>query len=457
MRNIFAVLAFFFLAICSQVALAQQGPFVPLPYDYYETAGRVRVQQNISDLTVSGGGRLFDTPVASADGGPLKVTGTGNIRNPSGNHVPVTATARIPAAQIAGAIGRALGKVLAVVALPIAIIELAQELGFILSKTPDDGSVSVSKRDPTVCTVAPCYDYTYSHMGTYRPTVSSACSAAVAFQNGIANDPYTYRLDYIVESTYRCAVSYRTDSGTSWVSGGFFNLTQRSIAVSAPVYQPSTTQEFLDAVAAKSGWPSSSSAPKALSDSLALAPTPKPVADAPTVSGPATSPGPRVVIQNPTNNTTKTDQTTHHHTYDGPNVTTVTVTNSTTVNNTTGDVIEQATKTEEEKETEVIDFQNSDLPKLPELYKPIYPNGLVGVWSEKKAALLATPLSGVISQLMPSVSGGGSCPAWNLNLDLGYWNYGSSNVAPPCYIWDWCRFFVIAGALLLARALIFGG
>lgn len=99
-----------------------------------------------------------------------------------------------------------------------------------------------------------------------------------------------------------------------------------------------------------------------------------------------------------------------------------------------------------------------DSPAVPDLYGQKYPDGLAGVWSTKKAALLATSVGSLTSTLMPSVPNGGSAPVWMLPLSFGNgWEFGSFDVAPPAYVWGWAKVFVLLGALLLARALIFGG
>lgn len=101
---------------------------------------------------------------------------------------------------------------------------------------------------------------------------------------------------------------------------------------------------------------------------------------------------------------------------------------------------------------------DSELPPLPKLYEPKYPQGLEGVWQEQKDKLAATSLAQLAGSLMPKVTGGGSCPTWNVDLDFAGWaSYGSKNVAPPCEVWDWGRMIILVSALILARALIFGG
>jgi hypothetical protein len=91
------------------------------------------------------------------------------------------------------------------------------------------------------------------------------------------------------------------------------------------------------------------------------------------------------------------------------------------------------------------------------LYTPKYPDGFSGVWTQKVALMKAAPLFGLVDHLMPSVASSGSCPVWNIPLNVGFKDFGTYDVAPPCWVWDFGKIIVILSALILARALIFGG
>jgi len=98
------------------------------------------------------------------------------------------------------------------------------------------------------------------------------------------------------------------------------------------------------------------------------------------------------------------------------------------------------------------------MPPIPKLYERKYPNGMEGIWDDYGAQIKQTSLFSLAGKLMPSISDGGVCPTWPLNLDLADWAaYGTHDVAPPCWIWDVAKAILIFSALLLARALIFGG
>jgi hypothetical protein len=98
-------------------------------------------------------------------------------------------------------------------------------------------------------------------------------------------------------------------------------------------------------------------------------------------------------------------------------------------------------------------------PDHPKLWEQKYPDGLAGVWAEKKAAFLNTDIGKLAPSLMPNnIPNTGALPVWNVPLDFGPgMNYGLHDVAPSAEIWGWAKIFLIISALLLARALIFGG
>lgn len=97
------------------------------------------------------------------------------------------------------------------------------------------------------------------------------------------------------------------------------------------------------------------------------------------------------------------------------------------------------------------------LGEVSTLYQPKYKDGIAGVWSGKKGQLQASGLSTLAGRLMPSYDSG-TCPTWNVDLNLGRkMNFGSFDVAPPCWVWSVLRGIVFVCSLLLARRLVFGG
>jgi hypothetical protein len=134
--------------------------------------------------------------------------------------------------------------------------------------------------------------------------------------------------------------------------------------------------------------------------------------------------------------------------------------NSTGATTTTTSVVNQpAVEPEAAKEPEPVVFTDSALPDLPKLYERKYPDGFAGVWTAKLAAIKATPLFSLVSGLMPdSIGSSGSCPVWMIPLNFASWSsYGSHDVAPPCWVWEFGKAIIVISSLMLARALVFGG
>ena len=224
-----------------------------------------------------------------------------------------------------------------------------------------------------------------------------------------------------------------------------------------------------------------------------------PVVSKPAVSGPSTVPGQKTTTtsqtsvnsgtttestpgsSNPSQPATKTvtNTTTHNNTYNNNNINQTSTT--TTVTNITNNVTNQTTTINDKTETKEDNLEPKDdikqtpnekdenpeeppptdtpLPAIPELYERKYPDGLVGIWETKSQEMKDSPLFTLADQLMPTGISGGSCPSWSLDLSFGgaFGDYGSQDVSPPCWIWDVAKLIIIASALILARALVFGG
>lgn len=274
------------------------------------------------------------------DGGSyLNNSRTGSITNPSGNQVPVSATGKYSGAKLAPVLGKAL-KIIPLLGTGVALYELYKELGLDPVKNPD-GSITYRKQDPNVCTVAPCYKYevrVYSGTGLFFPTKFAACDAGL--QRYRQNQP-SYQFVYLSSDT---TCNFRIMQGATVVqSVASETIFATSIAASSPVYISSSEQEFADAVALKSGWPTSSALAQAVADSVALTGDVL-VPDSITVTGPATSTGPAKTTVNPDGSKTVSTPT-YGHTYNSNTINTVT---TTTVNNYNSSNVLQSTTTQTE-------------------------------------------------------------------------------------------------------------
>lgn len=462
MRNkfvrLFAFISCFFLFVLG-TANAQS----PAKFEFFELADGTRVLSPIGQLPMGSNaarGQAIWNNAMQTDGGMPLVSGTGKFRNPSGAMVPVTSTARVTGAGVGAAVGRAIPKLLKQVAGPLVVgvtlYDLAKEIGYILDNST--GQVVVTKTDPTLCTVAPCLAWRYSARSTMPaspnyPSQLAACQAVF--------DAHLPKTGVFSWKNLRVATSnscYIDEDSGGWWGVAQISVASVSIPPVVPVPVPSTQQEFIDAIASKSGWPSGSKIGPLLRDSLNAVPSP-PIEIGPlTSTGPSTTTGPSSTTTNTTNNTTSTTTVTHNHQYAGDTVTTTTTTKVTTINNSTGAVTNNEIKTETPPPPD--DYgtpTDSALPGLPVLYTPKYPDGLTGVWNTRKAELLASPLLSLVSVLTPTIGSGGAYPVWIVPVNFGGKNFGTYDVSLPTYVWDFLKWVVLISAAFLCRALIFGG
>ncbi|MEC5213389.1 hypothetical protein RCH06_001935 [Polaromonas sp. CG_9.5] len=203
------------------------------------------------------------------------------------------------------------------------------------------------------------------------------------------------------------------------------------------------------------------------------APGSTPVTPPKVISGPASVSGPSIVetTDDGVKTTTKTTTPKNTLTYSsevGPNGTVtpkVTVTPATTVvttvkDNATGETTTTGTSTDNNPIEEKPDYSFSDsaFPPIPKLYERVYPDGITGVWNEKMASIKSTPLFTLGRDIMPTLAATGSCPVFTIPLDFAGWaSYGTADVSPPCWVWDFGKVVIVVSSLLLARRLIFGG
>lgn len=256
-------------------------------------------------------------PQISTAGGPVLVDRGVTLANNSGGQLTTNARVSIPPAVLGQIIRRGLLGA-SVLGAGVALYDVARELGFTPTRA-SDGSVVVTKPDPTVvCTVAPCFEY-IGQAGL--PTLVWRYSAAQACQNWAAY----YGFPYVGVTGSGASVLCRY---TQFGNTNQFTLTSRSAPVQTGTPLPSSMTELEAAIAAQSGWPSSSRVSRAVADATAQQPAPSFPAT-PTVTGPATSPGNTTSRTNPDGSTTTITQT-YNHTYSGPNINTTTTTTSST-------------------------------------------------------------------------------------------------------------------------------
>lgn len=383
----------------------------------------------------------------NASNGSVYGQSSGSLGLPGGRSVPITGRAPLSPAAYSKAIARAAARILPGVSTAAAIWDLLDDLGY--SKDEE----GFKRADPTICTVAPCYEYQNQYVagtGWY----STYTQAAEQF---LGRPWYGQTI---------CAVVVAGPESANLFYGQTCSNIYGAPALSRRLGTPSTSnkvsateQELADAIAAQSGWPAGSKIGDAIKEAIEHGET-IPVPAPSEITGPASAPGPSTTSStthrdaqgNPTGVTTSVTNVTYNISY-GPNTVTV-ISNSTTTTTNPDGTTDTKTDSEPEEEGAATD---TPLGALPKLYERKYPDGLNGVWQQKKAALTSSPLLSLVSGLMPSIGFTGTCPVLMVNLDVGFQNFGSHDFAPPCWVWDFGKVVVIVSALLLARALIFGG
>lgn len=99
---------------------------------------------------------------------------------------------------------------------------------------------------------------------------------------------------------------------------------------------------------------------------------------------------------------------------------------------------------------------SSETAELPDsFYEPRYPDGVAGVWSDNKQALLSTPIFSAVNQLLPTSIDSGSCPSWQLPVP-GIHGSTTAELSVSCTVWSSIRLILICTAVFTARQIIFG-
>lgn len=340
--------------VCFALALAGGGVFAQ-PVPATDPVPRVAFPRtNVGNISTFGP-RTADAANAAkfsfgvATNGAIFANTGDRLPTPGGASVPIGINGTIAKPNVAAAIGRFARKALPLLSVGSALYDLGQELGFTLDNS--SGSLVVLKLSdrPAGCSTP---------TGTPAAILASPPNATCHGRVGVG---------FVVEGFSRngnqCLIHYHCGDGSNQGRTAQWNADSQPQGT-----QPSTVQEFEDAVAARSGWPTSSALARATVDAIKSGESLQ--VDPQTVTGPATSPGPSSTTHNATNNTTTVSATTHEYTYNGPSVSISTVTNTSTINNTTQEVI---------SETETTDNPVlPDTPAAPEETPFTMPCGVAG-------------------------------------------------------------------------------
>lgn len=305
-------------------------------------------------------------PLVDTDGGLPRVTSTGAVVNPSGHSVPVSVAGRVSGLNTAKAVGKIIAQNTWPLVVGFALYDLFKELGYDAVRSPA-GDLAVKKVDSSICTSAPCYHYRHWAGGafvSYRASLAASCAAVPADINAFSGSGATWIYDTAtLLPDGRCSVGSFISFQPTTRQTTVFNPQSISVAPAPSNAVDSSVQEFLDSVASKSGWPSSSAVSRVLADP-AVGQVEKLPVDSPVVTGPATSPGKQVVTDNGAQTTTET--TVHNHTYQGDTINTTTTVTTLTVDNSTGAVINTTTKADNAPTLPKPDPDTCGLPGKPE-------------------------------------------------------------------------------------------
>lgn len=340
----------------------------------------------------------------------------------------VNAKGTVNRAAVGAALGRFARKALPVLSTGFALYDLANELEFALNNSGGELEVQRTLKGEAWCNWL-SGGYCNSGYETGAP--------------GESLDAYVARV-----MSPSLGPVLNSSANSRQFNAGWYHFNKVPVA---PVVVPSSIEEFEEAIADKPTWPADSSLARALRDAIKAG---EKVEIVPQITGPASRPGPTSTKTDSATGNTTTSNTVHNYTYNNNTVTNNTTT-TTTVTNAAGDVVNQTTETTEPENTEAP--SDTPLPDVPTLYTQKYPGGMAGVWVARKAQVMATPLLSMLGNLFPTVAGSNACPQFSIAMNLGRWDFGTYDLGPPCFVWDFIRVCMVVLALFMARRLIFGG
>lgn len=299
----------------------------------------------------------------------VTVNARGLASVPGGGSVPVTLASKIKPASLAKGL-TAFARALPYISWGMAIYDMGEAMGFGFDNTPA-GPV-VKKTDPSAC-MSSCYTWsiTASSIDISSGSVGAMLAQIVTVTAGL--DAYHKYLSCTQNGSGADAICNVAAGGVQYIFG---SKTPRAPDMSA--YVASNFQELEDAIAAQSGWPTTTFyTQNAVKDAINQGQSFS--VEAPVLSGPASTPGETVTKQGFDSSgapTTTVSTTTNNHTYAGNQITTTTNNVTNVTNNTTGAVTTTTTvtnqtpdpqKTDCEKDPEAVGCKHLDVPtdKVP--------------------------------------------------------------------------------------------
>lgn len=290
--------------------------------------------------------------------GALEAKGVATLNLPNGRSAALNVASAVNKPSIGGALLNFAKKTAYPLQVGLAVVALAQELNMALSKD-SSGALVVQKQDPDVCTTAPCYSFTTRSPTATTPTAPYlasrrlACLRAAEMYTTWAGRPYTVANDNYNPSfgMGSCYLTWVYLGVTYYAEHQYF---YQSASPSAPVFVPATEQEFIDAIANKSGWPSTSALAPAVKQAVESGESVK--LETSTVTGPGSVVGPSSTTT--TGGTTTTKNENYNITYNTNNVS-YTTTVTTTVNDGTTTTTTTETKDKDKALDQCEKYPNS--------------------------------------------------------------------------------------------------
>jgi hypothetical protein len=353
--------------------------------------------------------------------GPVTTGAVGSFKNPSGKPVVVDVSAKLKPSAIAGAVGRALAKVLTPLAVGSAIFDLLAELN--VSSNPVNGLNVLTQTTMTAsCGLPSAYGVN---------SINAGCGQFGTSGSG----PYFLPSTSICTMVNQCNVV------------GIQSIGNYAMPPQGTSTKIISIAELQDLVASKSGWPTSSALRRVLIEDVDKNPNFQREIEPTTVTGPATSPGTVSTTSESAAGTTSTSTTTHNHTYQGDTVNTTNVTTTVTTNTSTGAVTNTTTTTAPANEpppTEDPCIKNLDRVGCSTLDTPeeITPR------ETKNVAFSTDAITWGAAASCP--------PPWAINVPAISKTF-SVKYDPFCDIASRIRPFILAGAAFVAMMIVMAG
>lgn len=446
--------------------------------------------------------RLGTPAVSSAVAASLDaalVTAAGSVPVTSGGvgvKVPVTVTARVSAARIAGAatgcasvaVGNPIGAVACAGTIAAAAVALkeaglgygpcpagsAEAFAFICKAAPLTNKelpydaaqpVWVQNGGGTSCTTAsPC---------TYMGAANAAIARAAGAQSGSLSSfvqqgtGTTYDVKCMIGTggPYNCYSIFPASTPTPYVKPGspvtaseYQADLVKAVAKNPSFHNILVEKMMTDYKASPSNYPAAGNPidmDTPVSVSASPVTTPERVVKQETVSKPdgstdtTTTKSKEVVTPSVTGSTISNTNITYNTSTQTTTTTTNNVTNATTTTNTT-----ENHNPESGSEPEDTAFTDSAMPEIPSLYTKKYPEGMAGVWRDKGPTVTTTAFWSGVKGMFPTV-GAGSCPSFSMGFAMGIANYGSINFDVPCWIIQAIGVMMLVTATFTARKILF--